>query len=161
MLISLQSVISVSAVESILTGTAGNGDDVMTGGGGWDVLFGGEGRDTFVYRSGDATNDSDLSNGRQAERIMDFKLMEDHIDVSAIDANVNLRGDQAFVFVATFTGAAGEIQARLYNEDSTDPYWMVWGETNAIAGTDLWIETHIDPISQPANLGAIASDFIL
>lgn len=41
---------------------------------------------------------------------------EDWIDLSGIDANTDLEGDQAFVRVEAFTGAAGELTAvyRMY-----------------------------------------------
>lgn len=40
---------------------------------------------------------------------MDFGLGEDRLDVSAIDADANLSGDQSFRIVDAFTGAAGEL----------------------------------------------------
>jgi hypothetical protein len=39
---------------------------------------------------------------------MDFNRHEDLIDLSGIDANSAAAGDQAFIFVAAFTGAAGQ-----------------------------------------------------
>ncbi|WP_066774986.1 calcium-binding protein [Sphingomonas sp. CCH5-D11] len=75
-----------------------DGDDVLIGRGGLDTLEGGAGADLFVY---DAIGTGDW--------IMDFGLGEDRIDVSAIDADANVAGDQAFRIVDAFTGAAGEL----------------------------------------------------
>jgi Ca2+-binding RTX toxin-like protein len=85
----------------------GRGDDVLNGGGGddwlWgdlgsDVLTGGGGRDRFAFAAADGATD----------RITDFNAAEDVIDLSAIDANPLSEGDQAFAFVAAFSGAAGQ-----------------------------------------------------
>ncbi len=50
------------------------GDDVLVGGGGGDALLGGQGRDTFRY---DAISDF-------GDTIMDFEIVQDVIDLSAI-----------------------------------------------------------------------------
>jgi serralysin len=42
------------------------------------------------------------------DTILDFQSGLDKIDLTAIDANSNLPGDQAFRFVNAFTGAGGE-----------------------------------------------------
>lgn len=83
-----------------LSGNAGN--DVLIGGGGADVLTGGAGADTFTFLSiaDSGTNERD--------RIVDFASGVDRIDLSAIDANLSIAGDQAFTQVTRFSGRAGE-----------------------------------------------------
>jgi serralysin len=45
----------------------------------------------------------------ERDAILDLNFAQgDRIDLSAIDANVNLAGDQAFTFVAGFTRVAGQ-----------------------------------------------------
>jgi Ca2+-binding RTX toxin-like protein len=103
----------------VLTGTAaingtGNnldntiaGNDaanVLAGGIGCDTLFGGGGADRFVYAS---IADSTLARG--PDRIMDFNRAEgDRIDVSLIDANTSVAGDQAFT---SLIGGSAEFSA--------------------------------------------------
>lgn len=110
-----------TAGNDSLSGGAGNDDlrgvggddvliggadlDILTGGLGLDNLTGGTGADTFVY-----LNLSDSPRGVGRDIISDFSHVEgDKIDVSAIDANPVLAGDQAFTLVASFTGAAGQL----------------------------------------------------
>jgi VCBS repeat-containing protein len=79
----------------------GAGDDLLHGGLGGDVLDGGAGADHYVF---DALNDS----WRGAPDLIDHLEAQDVIDVSAIDADASLAGDQAFVLVAAFDGTAGQ-----------------------------------------------------
>ena len=88
----------------------GLGDDTLNGMGGNDVMTGGDGLDTFDYNalaeSGltEVTRDviTDFNAGTNVSTI-------DQIDVSTIDANTGLAGNQAFVFGGAFT--AGHIRA--------------------------------------------------
>jgi Ca2+-binding RTX toxin-like protein len=79
----------------------GAGNDVLWGGRGSDVFTGGAGNDVFAFR---AIEDSNATGG--IDHIADFKLKKDVVDLSAIDANASLAGDQAFTFIgkAAFTG---------------------------------------------------------
>ncbi|MGE0664644.1 MAG: PQQ-dependent sugar dehydrogenase [Hyphomonadaceae bacterium] len=80
-----------------------SGANIIAGGGGGDLLEGGAGADRFVYSAL-----SDSANG-SPDRILDFTPGQgDLIDLSAIDANTNVGGDQGFTFVSTFTNAAGQ-----------------------------------------------------
>ena len=86
----------------ILDGGAGN--DTLNGGLGGDSLTGGPGADKFVFGPGEITN---------ADGILDFNSADkDRIDLSAIDANTALKGDQAFIFIGTdqFHNIAGELR---------------------------------------------------
>ncbi len=85
----------------------GDGNDVIFGGAGNDLLYGQNGYDIFAVRQesvGLATLETD--------RIFDLNFAGgDRVDLSAIDANSTVIGDQAFQFAAvltTFSGAAGE-----------------------------------------------------
>jgi Ca2+-binding RTX toxin-like protein len=70
----------------------GGGNDTIFGGGGPDYLTGGEGSDVFGYTS---TKDSLPEQFRQ-DWIYDFQDGIDEIDVSAIDSNSTLTGNQYF-----------------------------------------------------------------
>ena len=80
----------------------GAGDDTIIGGAGQDSLTGGVGADRFVWsslvESATATPD----------RITDFAWAQsDLIDLSAIDANLGVAGDQAFTLMAGNAFAGG------------------------------------------------------
>ena len=88
----------------------GNGNDVLTGGAGADALMGGVGTDTFKYKSV-----SDSRPGAGSDVITDFNgagaAVGDKIDLTAIDANTLVSGNQAFTYIgsAAFT-AAGQLR---------------------------------------------------
>ncbi|WP_305799134.1 SdrD B-like domain-containing protein [Roseococcus sp. SDR] len=85
-----------------LDGAAGN--DTLSGGGGNDTLAGGAGQDSLTGGTGaDRFTWATLSESAAAspDRVADFAWAEgDVIDLSAIDANLTLAGDQAFTLVA-------------------------------------------------------------
>jgi Ca2+-binding RTX toxin-like protein len=105
----------------------GDGDDNITGGGGDNYIHAGPGRDhiwdtgganTLVWSSiSEAPLAPDPSwpigvNPNDLDTIRDFDHAEgDVIDLSAIDADPNAPGDQAFTFIgsATFSGTPGEL----------------------------------------------------
>jgi Ca2+-binding RTX toxin-like protein len=99
----------------------GGGNDVLEGGDSSDFLIGGLGQDTligdqagsspgvdtFVFKT---VEDSKLG---AEDQILDFSSAQfDRIDLSALDANTGLAGDQAFSYVgaAGFTNTAGELR---------------------------------------------------
>jgi Ca2+-binding RTX toxin-like protein len=88
-----------SAFNDALVGNGSN--NRLTGGTGGDWLVGGGGADTFVYLS--------MSDGA-GDSIRDFSHVElDQIDLSAIDADTTIGGDQAFIFATTrHAGVLGE-----------------------------------------------------
>ncbi len=100
-----------------LNGEAGNDtldggadNDVLTGGAGQDRLTGGAGADAFVFINADIRR-TGPGFGLAADKdvILDLSFAGgDRIDLSAIDANAILAGDQAFTFVSNFTGVAGQ-----------------------------------------------------
>jgi Ca2+-binding RTX toxin-like protein len=76
--------------------SGGEGNDTLSGGGGGDQLTGGGDADVFQFEH---QNDLTLTN---SDSILDFSRAQgDKIDLSRIDANLNLAGNQAFVFATT------------------------------------------------------------
>lgn len=97
-------VLEGKAGKDVLMGGAGN--DRLIGGGGADFLVGGSGADMFVFRQ-----PADAAPRKGGDIIADFSHAEgDRIDLSAIDADATVRGNQAFVLAGDhFTGHAGEL----------------------------------------------------
>lgn len=72
------------------------GDDRIAGGRGADKLFGGADQDAFVFKT--LSDSTAAAKGR--DTIYDFSRKQgDAIDLSGIDANRHLDGDQAFTFI--------------------------------------------------------------
>ncbi len=86
----------------------GEGDDSLEGGLGKDVLEGGLNRDTFKYNSVEESAFGLLNR----DVIRDFANGEDKIDLSAVDANSGISGNQRFEFIEedAFSGRAGELR---------------------------------------------------
>jgi Ca2+-binding RTX toxin-like protein len=81
----------------------GDGADTINGGTGYDLLTGGAGADTFVFDT--LTN----STTARPDLITDFQT-GDLLNLSMIDANTLMTGNQAFHVVSAFTGAVGELK---------------------------------------------------
>ncbi len=112
--------------------SGGGGDDALNGGRGADRLTGGIGDDTFVFRSpADSAPEFPAiqSNGQFTDRfgaafrdvITDFSVGADTINLSGIDANTGLAGNQAFDFLGTgrFLGA-GSLVFRKFDYEGTE-----------------------------------------
>ncbi|HTK78261.1 MAG TPA: DUF4347 domain-containing protein [Gemmataceae bacterium] len=112
--------------------SGGADDDRLSGGGGSDILIGGSGADTFAYGG---VTDSPAGSGRDA--IKDFLAGVDTLDLSAIDADTNAPGDDAFTLIAAsaFTGQAGELRYFLQGANST----FLAGDINGDARSDFQI----------------------
>jgi Ca2+-binding RTX toxin-like protein len=98
-----------NALDNRITGNAGanvlrgeGGADTLVGGAGADTLTGGAGADRFVFLS---VVDSTPA---APDRITDFLGTSDLIDLSAIDAIAGTAENEAFNFVSTFDGRAGQ-----------------------------------------------------
>lgn len=100
-----------NSVANILSGGAGN--DSLLGGDGVDSLIGGLGNDIFIGEI-NATKVDSKNGPISLDRILDFAA-GDILDLSGIDANTGIAGDQAFTFVghANPTGA-GEVGIRTF-----------------------------------------------
>jgi VCBS repeat-containing protein len=137
----------------------GAGNDVIFGGAGVDYLAGGSGQDTFRFTS---TADSPRAgNGFLSflgrDTILDFNPNggpnQDIIDLSGIDANTNVAGDQAFTFIGNgaFTRVAGQL--RYANN-------VLSGDVNGDGVADFEIQVFFDnPPRGPNPLDV--TDFIL
>jgi Ca2+-binding RTX toxin-like protein len=96
--------------KDTIDGKAGNdqiigGTDIdkLTGGLGNDTLQGGTGADTFVFGA-----EQIGSGGANRDLILDFSTADvDKINLTSIDANSTLAGNQAFQFIGTGAFAAG------------------------------------------------------
>ena len=92
-------------LDNVLTG--GSQDDTLSGAGGNDRLIGGDGVDRMTGGSGADTFVGEINTTKVASKeglisldlILDFQSGVDKIDLSALDANTGVAGDQAFNFV--------------------------------------------------------------
>lgn len=125
----------------------GDGDDTLVGGRGKDVLSGGAGADRFDFN---AFNESGTTNATR-DQIVGFVQGTDRIDLSTIDANTAVSGNQAFAFIsdAAFHGVAGELRQRAFGADT-----IVSGDINGDAVADFQIQ--LDGV-----FALTASDFFL
>ncbi len=92
--------------DDVLSGLGGKdtlkgmgGADILRGGAGVDTLTGGSGGDRFVFATAGEIGNGTSPSGR--DLVTDFTAGEDRIDLSAIDANGGVKGDQAFAFAGT------------------------------------------------------------
>jgi len=90
--------------------TGGRGSDTLSGGAGDDILIGGRGGDQITLGAGDDrivyTAVIESAQGSR-DRILDMTA-DDILDLSAIDANTGLGGNQAFFQAASLSGTAGQ-----------------------------------------------------
>ncbi|HEY7809717.1 MAG TPA: M10 family metallopeptidase C-terminal domain-containing protein [Allosphingosinicella sp.] len=108
-----------NGLDNVLTGNAlsnrldgGAGADRLIGGDGMDYLTGGAGADIFVGEI-NATKTATKLGGISVDVVLDFVSGTDKIDLSGIDANTGIAGDQAFKLVKSANPMnAGEISIR-------------------------------------------------
>lgn len=140
-------VIAGQSNDDTLKGMAGNdridggaGDDTLIGGVGADRLVGGSGADFFLFQT---VGESRIAaTGR--DEIVDFNAAEgDRLDLSRIDANSKVVGNQAFTLGdAAFSHVAGElIQTQVGDQ------WLLQGDLNGDARADFAIL--FDHLTQP------------
>ncbi len=99
-----------------------DGADILVGGRGADVLIGGTGADRFAWLdAGDST-----VNGR--DLVFDFTSGSDVLDLSLVDANTLLAGDQAFVLANSFQ--AGQAGRLVVTRDESTGRVLVVGDTD-------------------------------
>jgi len=156
----LDNVMTGNAFNNVLSGLGGNdflyggfGNDTLEGGAGGDRLYGGFGADTmtgglgadtFVIEGADQTS-AFVPFMTIYDRITDFSTAQgDRIDVSAIDANLWMAGNQAFSYINSnaFTGVAGQlrfaggfVQGDLNGDTLTDFQFQV--NAASLAATDF------------------------
>ncbi len=126
------------------------GDDVLYGSLGRDTLAGGSGEDTFLYKSIKESTVKNYDTITKWDHTGKHTPM-DVIDLSAIDANTRLEGNQDFTWLASkaFTGHAGELR---YERDGNAT--MIYADVNGDAKADMAI--HII-----GSVKMFAGDFIL
>jgi uncharacterized protein (TIGR01370 family) len=128
---------AVTGGNLILFGGAGH--DTLMGGGGADQILGGRGSDSLTGGGGadvfryDSTAES---NAGANDLIGDFAAGLDKVDLSRIDANTQIAGDQAFSWIGSsaFTGSAGQL--RVYQSGG---YQWIAGDTDGDGAADLLI----------------------
>jgi Ca2+-binding RTX toxin-like protein len=144
-----------SSASDILTGNAGDntiwggaGNDRITGAAGFDTLYGQLGNDIFDFNA-----ISESAVGFYSDTIADFVKGQDKIDVTTIDANTALAGDQNFIFVGTtaFSGVAGQLR---YDTSIGDGYTHIFGDINGDRIADFEIRLN-------GAFTLVATDFIL
>ncbi|MDQ0464136.1 Ca2+-binding RTX toxin-like protein [Caulobacter ginsengisoli] len=95
----------LSGLGGVDTIDGGDGVDRIIGGTGNDILRGGTGADTFAVLQESVGNLT-----LEIDAILDFSTAQgDRLDLSAIDANSLVGGDQAFSLVLSFGHHAGEM----------------------------------------------------
>ena len=141
--------------DDILKGLAGNdrlyggdGADTLKGGSGADLLTGGAGPDSFVFET---INDSP-ANPNLRDEIMDFSMAQgDRVDLSRIDANHRLAGNDSFYLGGgQFTHHAGELV-----QSSSGDGILLQGDINGDGRADFAVLLH--HLTQPL----LADYFIL
>jgi Ca2+-binding RTX toxin-like protein len=178
-------IINGTAANNTLTGTAGNdtisglagddtinggaGNDRIIGGAGVDTMTGGLGADTFVFADGDlvagGTGGLDVFY-TTPDVITDFSgsnsayaggAQLDKIDLSAMDANTEIAGNQAFtIFTPSgfdFTAPAGSIKIVDVPGVGVNPHYDIYINTDSDSAWEGRISVYGIP--------PVAADFIL
>ncbi|MDD9908822.1 MAG: M10 family metallopeptidase C-terminal domain-containing protein [Ahrensia sp.] len=121
------------------------GNDIISGGTGRDVIVGDTGADIFNY---DNVNESRVGSSNR-DFINGFEHGLDRIDLSDIDANTGVGGNQAFTYVgnSAFSGSAGELRYFTFgnvsiveadvNGDSNADMQIFINGTNYMTGSDF------------------------
>lgn len=164
--------ISGGAGDDVIDG--GGDTDIITGGRGGDYMTGGAGADRFVFTSFDDSAASPVLSsqitagfnpydpGVGVDYIPDFLVGQDIIDLSGMDANSTVAGDQAFKVVEGFTGHAGELVLMdIYQGPTIDTPGMWFtaalGDLDGDAAWDFQLR-----VTNPFTIDTITSaDFIL
>ncbi len=161
--------ITGGAGNDILSGGGGSdtirgnqGSDIIHGGAGNDVLFGGQGADHIFgdqgsdVMTGGENNDTFVFDSLTAsfngapDLITDFSP-GDRIDLSAIDADTSVGGDQAF-HVGGGGGHAGDIVAT-YDAGNDRTVLSLYVDNNGSVDSTIWLTGN--------HVGIAAGDFIL
>ena len=126
----------------------GTGNDLLIGGAGSDTQIGGTGSDTFVYRNSDIA----FFSATPSDLITDFVQLSDVIDLSAIDADAAVNGNQTFAFIGTSAfSASGQIR-----------YVHVAGRTDVMISTDFGANiVGSFATSLTGTIALTAADFVL
>ena len=155
-------VITGNTARNTLSGLAGN--DTLNGGGGADTLTGGDGNDIFVFSS--TANIGNANNANNRETITDFRTagQADLIDLTAVDANTLVAGQQGFNYAnigAAFTGGgvsslrySGGVLAGDTNGDGTQDFRIALTNGPASLTSDMFVANATVSIARAASLPA-------
>lgn len=124
----------------------GSGNDRLTGGLGADLMHGGDGRDTFVFRT---ANESGVG-PNQHDTIQWFQQGLDTLDLSLIDANTAIVGNQLFKFAGETHSVEAHSVSFFHEGGST----IIQGDINGDSTADFQIELN-------SKLSLHRSDFAL
>lgn len=117
------------------------GSDVLDGGAGNDTLIGGQGADQLTGGAGDDTfkfyDVTDSAPG--ASDIITDLAKKDFIDLSAIDADTTVDGDQAFALVAKLNGHAGQA-ALVYDKELAVTHLLLDVDGDRQADADIVLQ---------------------
>lgn len=107
--------------------TGGRGNDLLIGGRGRDLMTGGQGADVFKFNM--LADSGRFAAG--ADVIQDFGVGRDRINLSAIDADMGVKGNQAFTLsLDGLSGQAGQL-AMLIDADRTRVMIDIDGDATA------------------------------
>jgi Ca2+-binding RTX toxin-like protein len=150
------SLLGGSGADSLLGGNGADtisgstGNDTMAGGAGIDTLSGGDGADRFTFTA------QDLSTQGQTDRVTDFlRSQADRIDLSGIDANAALAGDQAFSAPSVLLGGASPPPAGSLRYEVKRDYVQLSLYTDSDVAADFLIRVN------GTGWTPAASDFVL
>lgn len=123
--------IDASGGNDTVIGSAGS--DLIKLGAGKDVLTGGLGADVFDL---DAASESAVAS---FDQILDFTSGSDLIDLSSIDTNTSVAGDQAFTFIDTagFSNVRGQLR---YDASTTPGTTSIYGDIDGNGVADFRID---------------------
>jgi Ca2+-binding RTX toxin-like protein len=126
-----------AAGSDVIVGSAGA--DRILGGAGMDMLTGGAGADIFAFLKTAESGAGVL----RADHIADFVPGQDLVDLSALDADTSVAGDQAFTFIgdSAFTGL-GQLRLGL----DAGGHTAVFGNTTGNLKPDFQISFDSDPV---------------
>lgn len=130
-------------ISNFENATGGKGKDTIIANVEVNILKGGTGADIFVFESKTAAH---------GDKILDFSQTEkDRIDLSVIDANSLVSGNQAFTFIGTaaFGDKAGQLRYQVTSGDT-----IIQGDINGDGVRDF-------SITLDASVTLKAGDFIL
>lgn len=141
------------AIENVSGGQGGDslvgnaGANVLQGWNGSDALTGGGGADRFVYSSV-----AQSVTGSGSDLIADFRHGEgDRIDLSGIDANTTVAGNQTFQFI----GSAG------YGRHAGELHFAISGSTTIIGGDINGDGLSDFNIRLTGTIALVVADFVL
>ncbi len=130
---------TIWGIENVNTGS---GNDTITASNAVNVMNGGAGDDTFRFTSTTAAN---------GDTIVTFEP-GDRIDLTGIDANIGVAGDQSFTLVNGAPTAAGELGVTFETRADGD-FTVVQGNIDGNADADFTIEIAGHQNLTNANLG--------